>query len=290
MTFTLVTQTGSCYACIMNSVRCAAKNFQNCLILAAFCAWTSGCEDVESTYDTSDGQALTLSDVDIEIIKDEIVRIARDHTTETSRADIVAARAELEPYVLLLANHFKDNRPNNEVALTSGAWESLWYDDENIDASEGFQRLNREKIFQVVYTSGTGAPSFYYNVSESKIRLFGIRLFTVRSFLRGDYALIDPATSATQGQARRNVISLEFGENRARLGRLRDGTNVLPLTQDVITGRRDGFKVPGPKGITGELWNLYVDEDLRISAGNQEGEEDVLDLYILRRNAIVGAP
>ena len=40
---------------------------------------------------------------------------------------------------------------------------------------------------------------------------------------------------------------------------------------------------PGPRGITGELWNLYVDDTLRISAGNQQ-DDGRTDLYILVRD------
>ena len=46
--------------------------------------------------------------------------------------------------------------------------------------------------------------------------------------------------------------------------------------------------IPGPAGITGELWNLYIDDDLRIAAGIQTGDESTTDLYVTRRVEFAG--
>ena len=84
------------------------------------------------------------------------------------------------------------------------------------------------------------------------------------------------------------MVDLEFVDNRLRPGRLPKGNDVAGLADRVDRRWRVTFPIPGPIGITGQLWNLYVDRDLRISAGNQDDDPGVTDLYILRAVQNVG--
>lgn len=218
---------------------------------------------------------------DVARAKQAVLAITRENTT---RSDNVAeVRAKLQPHLDVLSAHFNANRPANEVELTRGSWKSLWYDDPDIDSDSSFRQPARDRIWQVV------KDDFYYNVSETKPKLFGLPLGTIQSYLKGNYEIVDRLPPATEGgPERRNVIALKFAGNRARLGKLPSGGSVAKLVDDVEGRDRFTLPVPGPRGITGELWNLYVDADIRISAGIQGGESRSknIDLYILERKDI----
>ena len=217
----------------------------------------------------------------IALAKAEIKRIASQNTT--NKENIKEVREQLEPHISVLADYFSKNRPSNEVELTQGTWKNLWYDDPDIDRGPGFLKLDRERIWQVI------DKNFYTNVAESKFSLFGLRLGTLQSFVKGNYTIGEEADPVPgDGRPRKNVINLEFDDNRARLGKLPANANLQDLVDAVESKETWTLTVPGPKGIKGELWNLYVDDNIRISAGIQKGESksDGLDLYILERGKL----
>lgn len=201
----------------------------------------------------------------------------------TDRSDnILRVREQLEPLIAPLAEWFNDNRPADEITLTQQSWRNLWYDDPDIEAFSsvdfgpiGFEQ-DRRSISQVV------EDGYYYNVSQSTVRFFG-RTLTFQNFLKGAYTIAHPAGPGTSGEPRRNVVDLEFVANGIRLGPLPLFMPPSTLVEQVESGRRSLIPVPGPIGVTGKLWNLYIDEDLRISAGIDDDEPDVIDLYILTR-------
>ena len=255
------------------------QKFKQIIIFFVIINFVSCGEEINLLQDTLNKKS-SLTEQQLKNVKNQIISIAKRNNKNIE--GISETREQLNPLIEILAEHFANNRPENELALTGGTWQSIWYDDKDIEASERFQSLNREKIFQLVYTNGTG-PSFYYNVSESRVKIFGIKTLKVRTFLRGNYTLDQISTPETLGERQRNVINLEFAENRMQLKRLRYGTSIQEITEDVIRGNSRTYKIPGPKGIKGKLFNLYVDEDIRISGGFQENDED-LDLYILLKN------
>jgi hypothetical protein len=163
------------------------------------------------------------------------------------------------------------------VEKTRGAWKSLWYDADQINRDRGPFRLDRNQIYQVV------EDGYYYNVSDAPIYAGPLKLGTVHAFLRGNYQIKDPASEANRGQPRLNVVDLEFDENRVRLGKIPEGKDLRELVTEVKDRERFTLPVPGPRGIKGELWNAYVDDDLRISRGVQDDIPGVVDLYVLRR-------
>lgn len=215
---------------------------------------------------------------DLVAVRSQVVAICRANTLRED--NIPAVRAQLDPLVARLAAWFNTNRPPDEVTLTQRPWKSLWYDDPTIDeASNGsfgttVYGLNRDAIYQVV------EDGYYYNVSEVVIRK-GRRTTKLQNFLKGAYTLANRPGPANVGQSRLNVVDLEFVFNAARQGGLPVGLDLRRLVKAVETGRYAVSRVPGPIGVTGQLWNAYIDEDLRISLGEQDDEPDITDLYIL---------
>lgn len=208
-------------------------------------------------------------------LKRQILALTSENTLRTD--NVKQVRAQLDPLVDELEAWFAANRPANEVAITRGAWRSLWYDDANIDRDSGVFRLDRDQIYQVV------RDGYYYNVADNPVVLFGKRVGTTHSFLEGRYDVVDRATPARAGEERLNVVDLQFGDNGIRLGKIPRGQDLQEMVDAVDAGDRFTIPVPGPKGITGQLWNAYVDKDLRISRGQQDDDPGVTDLYVLRR-------
>ncbi|MEM6730777.1 MAG: hypothetical protein AAF658_04435 [Myxococcota bacterium] len=205
--------------------------------------------------------------------KAQVLRIARENVD--AWGDEAVAEA-LAPHVEVLANHFANNRPSNELELTKGAWLNEWLSlPEEIDFRAFGFSIDRSQVYQIV------RDGYYYNIADVKFLRFPV--FT--SLLKGFYEIVDPASEDTSGQRERNVISLEFDVNLARLGTLPRDRSLIDYTEqadEVQAGRLDTFEVPGPRGVTGRLFNLYIDEDLRVSFGRSDGD-DPGGLFVLSR-------
>jgi hypothetical protein len=214
----------------------------------------------------------------LQAIKQQVIDITSANTTRTD--NIAEVRTQLEPLLAQLEAWYIANRPANEVALTQVPWKNLWYDDPDIAFAIdlGFFALEqpRDRIFQVVENG------YYYNVSELVFRLFGLKI-TTQNYLKGAYTIVDPATAETLGQPMRNVIALTFVSNGLQLGPIPRWLPLSPLVRLVDAGRFPVLPIFGPTGVQGRLWNRYVDADLRISAGYNLNQPEVIDLYILRK-------
>lgn len=215
---------------------------------------------------------------DLQLVRQEVIDIASANTNRTDNIDEV--RAELDPLIEELGAWFNQNRPDDELELTQVPWQNLWFDDPDIEF--GFDLglfalvQNREQIYQVVETG------FYYNVSEIDL-VVGRSSWTFTGFLKGDYQVIRPATPDNQGEPRLNTIDLEFVANFSSAGPIPSVIPLSTLVQLVDEGLYPAIPVPGPFGVTGELWNVYLDDELRISAGFDDSEPETIDIYILRR-------
>jgi hypothetical protein len=212
---------------------------------------------------------------ELQAVKQRILELTSANTLRTDNVDEV--RKELDPLVNKLEDWFAANRPADEPARTRGTWKSVWFDADQIARDRGPIRLDRAQIYQVV------EDGYYYNLSDTPLRAGPLKLGTVHAFLKGNYELKDPATPANRGEKRLNVIDLEFDANKVRLGKIPEGRDLRALVDDVEKGEAWSVPVPGPRGIRGELWNAYVDDDLRISRGVQDDIPGVVDLYVLRR-------
>lgn len=215
---------------------------------------------------------------DLQLVKQQVIAITSANTNNTE--NISEVRQQLEPLIAQLEAWFIAHRPDNEVALTQVPWQNLWYDDPDIsfDINLGVLRLYqpRDRIFQVI------EDGYYYNVSEFRIRVFRSEM-VITNYLKGAYDIIRPATLENAGQPRLNTVALEFVANSVRSGPIPQNVNLSRLVRAVDQGLYPTMTVPGPLGVTGELWNRYVDEDLRIAAGFDNSEPETLDLYILRK-------
>lgn len=223
------------------------------------------------------GEAAELTP-ELKLVKQQIIAIASANTTNTT--NISEVRQQLEPLIAQLEAWFIENRSVSEVELTQVPWKNLWYDDPDIafDLNLGFLRISqpRDRIFQVV------EDGYYYNVSEFVITLFGESL-ALQSYLKGAYTITDPATPETAGQPRRNVIALEFVFNGLWFNTIPRTIPLSWLVQAVDAKLFPVIPTFGPYGVTGRLWNRYVDEDLRIGAGFNTDAPETIDLYILKR-------
>lgn len=215
---------------------------------------------------------------DLQLVRQEVIDIASANTNRTD--NIEAVRAELDPLIAELGTWFNENRPDEELALTQVPWQNLWFDDPDIEFGFdlGFVALvqDREQIYQVI------EPGYYYNVSEIDFRI-GRNSWTFTGFLKGDYQIIRPATPDNAGEPRLNAIDLEFVANFSSLGSIPANVPLSTLVQLVDDGLYPAVPVPGPFGVTGELWNVYIDDELRIAAGFDDSEPETIDLYILRK-------
>src|SRR5690606_2853531 len=118
--------------------------------------------------------------------------------------------------------------------------------------------------------------------SEIRLRFFRAQ-FALQGYLKGAYTILRPADESNVGASRLNTVDLEFVANSIQFGRLPQNIGLSQLVKSVDAGLYPTIPIPGPLGVTGELWNVYIDEDLRISAGFDDSEPEVIDLYILRR-------
>lgn len=232
--------------------------------------------------DIIEGASTTLPP-ELQAARAQVIEIARANTTRTD--NVAAVRARLTPHVLQLARWYADHRPAEEVAWTQVPWRNLWYDDPDIGFRVDFGiltvELDRSQIYQVI------EDGYYYNVSEVDVTLFFVP-FELQGFLKGAYDVIRPADDSNEGEGRLNVVDLEFVASSFLFGPLPRGADLRELVDDVETGELATLSSPGPIGVTGELWNVYLDEELRIAVGFDDSEPDVIDLYVLERATVVG--
>lgn len=213
-------------------------------------------------------------------VRQQVIDICKANTLRSD--NIPAVRAELDPLLDQLESWFIANRPANEIALTQQPWKNIWYDDPTIDEFSngsfgGIQlQLNRDKVYQVVENG------YYFNISESTLLASGFPV-KFQTFLKGAYTIMNPAGPDNVGQPFLNVVSLEFVYNGIKFGPLANRIDLRRLTRAANLRQLGVQRVPGPIGITGKLWNLYIDEELRISVGFEDDKPNELDIYILLR-------
>ena len=144
--------------------------------------------------------------------------------------------------------------------------------------------MNRDRIWQVI------SEGFYYNVSDSAVGSCCAGC-SFSNYLKGEYTISDTPNNSNKGQKRLNVVNLEFVYNGLRVGALPAGDNVSGLVESVENKQyccgMGAFKIPGPYGVKGRLYNAYIDDEVRISLGFDLSQPDVLDLYVLERGDYV---
>lgn len=216
-------------------------------------------------------------------VRHQIVSLCQSNTLRVD--NIAQVQAQLEPLIGQLAAWYNTNRPANEVKMTQRPWKSIWYQNAVIDQNSygavgrvAFG-IDRDAVYQVV------RDGFYYNVTGSHI-ISPRGTAALQSFLKGAYTLGHVATPANAGQPKLNVVDLTFVANSAKWGALKEGVDLNQLVAGVENKSIRTLRVPGPIGISGELWNVYLDDDLRISRGTQPDAPD--SLYVLLQTDRVG--
>ena len=188
----------------------------------------------------------------IDQLKSEILSISAQYTNEIELAD--EAREILQPLVDELVALTPVRTEAEKLDQVAGGWKNVWS-----FRTFGFG-IDNNQVYQIVSKDG-----YYYNFS--KINLGKVEFAT---FLRGAYEDVG------------EQLRIEFTNNNIRLGFYPLGTNLMELGESFEAGEIRSVAIPGPIGVTGDLINLYVDEDLRIVTGRSDGET-VDDLFILRR-------
>lgn len=222
-------------------------------------------------------------------LKSEVISLSESNTLRSDNLEQV--REQLVPRLSLLALHFALHRPSNELELTKGTWRQVWSDSDDVRSPPGSPvQVDQANIFQVV------ADGYYYNLSNTTFATEKGPVL-VHGFLKGNYTIAWPASPDTAPALGLNVIDLEFDVSAARPGPLPTELPLVDLVAEVdpiLIANAPGldgqtFFTPGPKGVTGKLFNLYVDEQVRFAAGYRDDEPDDVALFILRR-ASTAAP
>jgi hypothetical protein len=184
--------------------------------------------------------------------KNEIISEIRSICS--SGKDITVAREELNTLIqeLITSTGYV---AGNEYPITKvkGVWRQLWTDQKYPIPS--FLKMDSSKIFQIVSDQG-----FYWNLSN--ISVFGI-LPTI-GCLRGKYEKL----------LNLPAVKVEFTKNGSRLFSL-PKSNLFEFMSDIESGAKwilsigSGKAPNGPVGIQGSLTSIYVDDTIRIDAGEQ---------------------
>lgn len=180
----------------------------------------------------------------------------------------------------ILENWFIQNRPDNEIELTTGPWYATWYEDTSFFPSNFFLSANRTNTYQVVRNG------FYYNIAKFDVGAIFKRSWT--NYLKGEFTIKDPKTESSCGEKRRNVIDLTFTLFSLKRGFIAADAS-LPgyidaLDRGDISRGLVRFRF-GPNS-KGDLWNLFVDDELRVCYGVDDGSA-VGGLFVLIRQEFV---
>jgi len=224
------------------------------LVTASLCTFTSCDKDEEP--DNSEA---------IVQLRNEILADAEAARTPCDDADNgtqirTALSTKIDELVALAPRRTEPQK----AAEVLGGWLQVWSD--NPFTTVDNICFDTERIYQIVY-----ADNFYYNISE--VTAFGQR---VSYFIRGEYE---------NGE---DFLPVEFTDAYFSFMPLTIGTDLVQLGETAEAGGIEAAPLPPTPvvGITGQLSNLYVDEELRIvTDGNSAAESS--DIYVMRRQAAI---
>jgi hypothetical protein len=212
------------------------------------------------------------------IIRNKIIELSVEFSLQ-SNSNNIENRKILKPYLEELENWYIHNRPINEITMTKQSWKSIWYDDADI-SNRGPIRLNKNKIWQII------GDNSYYNISENS---FG-GCFKFTNYLQGSFN-ISNRDNKSSIQKRLNTIDLKFIYNGIGPNILYKDANLTKIVENVektnCCFHKNAISIPGPIGVKGQLWNLYLDDTYRFSYGINLNDPSTIDIYILERNNII---
>lgn len=211
--------------------------------------------------------------------KAEIISLSKNNLDRWGDPDV---QALINVQAAILENWFIENRPDNEVELTVGPWFAAWYEDISFFPNNLFLSTDRNNTYQVV------RDGFYYNVAKFDVGAIFTRTRT--NYLKGEFTIKDPKTESSCGEKRRNIIDLRFTRTFFKRGFVPTDSSLPDFIDaldrgDIRSGALD-FRIR--RGTTGDLWNLFVDEDLRVCYGIDDGSAvDAGGLFVLTRQEFV---
>jgi hypothetical protein len=207
-------------------------------------------------------QPFPVADPNVERLKNEIIRISRQHTTDVNT--VSAVRRQLNPLIKELVESVPSRTETEKLPQTVGAWQQLWTDGVQIFVGPAPGQYDLSEVFQVVAPDG-----YYYNIGRYVMP--GIDL-TV--FLRGAY------------KVGTNTLQVNFTKYVYGKGWLYSDSDFLLQTFRAEAGAFDSqpFNPPPDANPIGapqlELSDIYVDDDLRIlEAGSGQGSS----IFVLLR-------
>lgn len=200
---------------------------------------------------------------DLATVKAKILSLAQ---TYAGQADPDGEKAKtFLPLIQELLSYAPPQTMEQKASVAVGAWRQIWGPYFYNNASQVISGLDPNNIYQVISASG-----IYTNVGVYKF--FGA---PVVGILKGKYSVSS------------EKIDVEFVENGILLQKVPQGYSLADLPALKEDGRLCIFEFPSflpPVGIKGALTEIYVDENLRITYGSQEGESGET-LYVLQRVA-----
>ncbi len=229
------------------------------LLLSALMFAAVGCatETNDETIDQAAAQLSTqLSPAELAATKAALRAVANANMTRSD--NFAAVRAQVDPIVDKLARHFGTRPATDKVPLVAGAWRQLWSDYPY--PMSRLLKMDPRQVYQVVSDDG-----HYWNIGDQR----ALGIFGMTGVLRGQY------------EPNGTKLNIEFTDVGYRFGRVSRKENLVSLADGLESGERFYLPIPGggqaprgPVGIRGTLETLYVDKDLRIERGTQEGFVD----------------
>jgi hypothetical protein len=104
-------------------------------------------------------QPFPVVDPDVQKLKNEIIRISRQHTTDVDT--VTAVRRKLNPLIEALVESVPSRTETEKLPQTVGAWQQIWTDGVQIFVGPAPGQYDLSEIFQVVAPDG-----YYYNIGR----------------------------------------------------------------------------------------------------------------------------
>jgi hypothetical protein len=197
----------------------------------------------------------------------------------------------------ILENWYKDNRPDFEVELSLGSWLCIWYEDPPAFYFPFlFGAYDRRNTYQII------RDGFFYNVAKiDQFSFLRFRVVSSTTLVKGSYTIKSPKISTSCGQKRRNTMDVSYVSATLRQNWLSslNMSSIVDIIDDIDAGdipRGRALAFINQRGLdifpNGDLWNLYVDNDLRVAYGiDAEAQIDEGRLYVfVRRDPFSSVP
>lgn len=223
------------------------------LLITSLCVFTACNKD-------DDDNSETIIQLRTEILEEaEALRTPCDDADNTAQ-NRASLSAKIDELVALVPKRVESEK----AAEILGAWLQVWSDNPFTEVDNIC--FDTDRIYQIVY-----ADNFFYNISE--VTAFGQKS---SYFIRGQYEAGD------------DFLPVEFKDAYFSFDTLAIGTDLVQLGLDAEAGNVVRAPLPPTPviGLTGQLGNIYVDEELRIITNGSSAAESS-DIYVMRRQVTV---